>query len=40
MVRMFVMQAMAIHPGDRIYIEREDIIHDCNGFHEPRFKVE
>ena len=35
MVRMFVMQSMAIHPGDRIYIEPEDVIHDRDGFDEP-----
>ena len=31
MVRMFVMQPMAIHPGDRIDIEPEDVIHDSDG---------
>ncbi len=35
MVGMFMMQSMAIHPGDRIYIEPEDVIHDRNCFYEP-----
>jgi len=35
MVGIFVMQAMAIHPGDWIYIDRERVIHDCDGLDEP-----
>ena len=35
MVRMFVMQSMAVHPGDRIDIEPEGVIHDGDGFDEP-----
>src|SRR6266850_5715494 len=35
MVSMFMMQSMAIHPGDRIYIEPEGVIHDSDDFHEP-----
>ena len=35
MVRMFVMQSMAVHPGDRIDIESEGVIHDGDGFDEP-----
>src|SRR5438105_4332317 len=40
MVSVFVMQAMAIHPADGIYIEPEDAIHDSNDFHEPFLIVE
>jgi hypothetical protein len=40
MVGMFMMQAMAIHPGDRIHIEPEGVVHDGNGFHEPFLVVE
>src|SRR6266436_630327 len=40
MVGMFMMQSMAIHPGDRIHIDREGVIHDSDGFHEPFFIVE
>lgn len=40
MVRMLMMQAMAIHPADRIYIEREDVIHDRDRFNEPFLVVE
>src|SRR5690242_20149695 len=35
MVGMFMMQPVAIHPGDRIDIDRENIVHDGDGFHEP-----
>jgi hypothetical protein len=35
MVRIFVMQAVAIHPGDWIYIDRERVIHDRDGLDEP-----
>jgi hypothetical protein len=37
---MFMMQSMAIHLGDRIYIEPEEVIHDSDDFHEPFFIVE
>ena len=40
MVGMFMMQSMAIHPGDRIYIEPEDVVHDSDGFYEPFLIVE
>src|SRR5437879_9583680 len=40
MVRMLMMQSMAIYPGDRIYIKPEDIIADCDGFYEPFLIVE
>src|SRR5579864_3842874 len=40
MVGMFMMQSVAIHPGDRIHIDREGVIHDRDGFHEPFFIVE
>lgn len=35
-----MMQPMAIHPGNGIYIESENVIHDSNGFYEPFFVVE
>src|SRR5580693_6812071 len=35
MVRILVMQAMAIHPGDWIYVDRERVVHDGDGFDEP-----
>ena len=35
MVRIFVMQSMAIHPGNWIHINPEGVIHDSNGFYEP-----
>src|SRR6266403_942384 len=35
MVSMLMMQSMAIHPGDRIYIEPEGVIHDSDDFYEP-----
>ena len=37
---MFMMQSMAIHPGDRIYIEPKGVIHDSDDFHEPFLIVE
>src|SRR5713101_917954 len=40
MVGMFVMQSMAIHPGDRIHIDREGVIHDSDSVHEPFLIVE
>src|ERR1700733_1199615 len=40
MVGVFMVQSMAIHPGDRIYIDPEDVIHDCNSLHEPFSVVE
>ena len=40
MVSMFMMQSMAIHPGDRVHIEPEDVIHDSDGFYEPLLIVE
>jgi hypothetical protein len=35
MVRIFMMQAVAIYPGDWIYIDRERVIHDRDGLDEP-----
>src|SRR5689334_7063081 len=32
---MFMVQSMAVHPGNRIYINRESIVRDSDGFHEP-----
>jgi hypothetical protein len=40
MVSMFMMQSMAIYPGDRIHIEREGVIHDGDEFYEPFLIVE
>ena len=40
MVRIFMMQAMAIHPGDRINVEPEDVVHDRDAFDEPFLVVE
>src|ERR1700722_7031925 len=40
MVSMQMMQAMAIYPGDRIYIESQRVIHDRDGFYEPILIVE
>jgi hypothetical protein len=40
MVSMLMMQSMAIHPGDRIYIEPEGVIHDSDKFYEPFLIVE
>ena len=40
MVGILMMQSMAIHPGDRIYIDPKDIIHDGDGFYEPFLIVE
>ena len=35
MVRILVMQAMAIYPRDWIYIDSERVIHNRDGFDEP-----
>jgi hypothetical protein len=35
-----MMQSMAIHPGDRIYIDPHEVIHDSNSFYEPLLIVE
>jgi hypothetical protein len=40
MVGVFMMQSMTIHPGDRIYIEPEDVIHNGDDFYEPLLIVE
>ena len=40
MVRMFMMQSMAVHPSDRIYMKPEDVIHDGDSFYEPFLVVE
>jgi len=40
MVSILVMQPMAIYPGDRIYIDREGVIHDSDEFYEPFLIVE
>ena len=40
MVGMFMMQSVAIHPGDRVHVEPEDVIHDRDGFYEPFLIVE
>src|SRR5436190_11069547 len=40
MVSMIMMQPMAIHPGDRTYIDPEDAIHDRDGFDEPLLIVQ
>jgi hypothetical protein len=37
---MFMMQSMAIHPCDRIYVQPEDVIHDGDSFYEPFLVVE
>src|SRR5882724_5858713 len=37
---MFMMQAVAIYPGNRIHIDRERVVHDGDGFHEPFSIVE
>src|SRR5437762_9712635 len=39
-VGVFMMQSVAIHPGDRIYIDGEGVIHDSDGFYEPLLIVE
>src|ERR1043166_8103276 len=36
----FMMQSVAIHPGDRIHINPEGVIHHSNGFYEPLLIVE
>src|SRR5689334_9373643 len=40
MVSMLMMQSMAIHPGDRTYIDPKDAIHDRDGFDEPLLIVQ
>src|ERR1700741_5238545 len=35
-----MMQAMTIHPGDRIDIEPENVVHDRDGLYEPVLIVE
>src|SRR5579863_8144430 len=40
MIRIFMMQSMAIDPGDRIYINREGVVHDRHGFDEPFLVIE
>jgi hypothetical protein len=35
MVSILMMQATAIHPGDRIDIDSEDVIHDGDEFEKP-----
>src|SRR6266704_7046628 len=40
MVGMFMMQAMAIYPSDRIHVDRERVVHDGDGLHEPFSVVE
>ncbi|HEY5039995.1 MAG TPA: hypothetical protein VIJ93_13075, partial [bacterium] len=37
---MFMMQSMAIHPGDRVYIQPEEVIHNSENFDEPLLIVE
>ena len=39
-VRMFMMQPVAIHPGNGIDIEPEGVIHDRDRFYKPFFVVE
>ena len=40
MVGMFMMQAMAIYPGNRIDVNSEGVVHDSHGFCEPFLVVE
>src|SRR5882724_629834 len=40
MVGMFMMQAMAIYPGNRIHIDGEGVVHNGYGFYEPFLVVE
>jgi len=40
MIGIFMMQAMAIHPGDRIYVDPEDVVNDSDAFYEPFLIVE
>src|SRR5579859_2066095 len=40
MVGMFMMQSMAIYPGNRIHIDGEGVVHDGNGFYKPFLVVE
>ena len=40
MIGIFMMQAMTIHPGDRIYVDPEDVVNDTDAFYKPFFVVE
>ena len=40
MVSIFMMQSMPIHPGDRINIDAEGVVHNSDDFHEPFLIVE
>ena len=40
MVGILMMQSVTVHPGDRIYIDGEGVIHDSDGFYEPFLIVE
>src|SRR6266404_3986741 len=40
MVGVFMMQSVAIDPGDRIHIESEDVVHRRDDFYEPFLVVE
>src|SRR5579859_233267 len=40
MVSVLMMQAMAIHPADGIYIKHKNVIHDRDDFYEPYLVVE
>src|SRR5260370_20756781 len=40
MVGMFMMQSMAIYPGNRIHIDREGIVKDIHCLYEPFLVVE
>jgi hypothetical protein len=40
MLSMLMMQSMAIHPGDRVYVEPEGVIYDSDDFYEPFLIVE
>ena len=35
-----MVQAVAIHPGDGINIQAEEVVADCDGFNEPRLLVQ
>ena len=40
MIRVLMMQSMAIHPANRIDIKPEEVIGDSDEFYEPFFVVE
>ncbi len=40
MVRVFVMQSMPIHPGNRIYIDPKGVVQYRDCFYEPFLIVE